>query len=76
MNTMKLLSVCVGEPREVVVDDRLVRTSIFKSPVTGRTCRSMVDGPRRSTRIHTSTTRSGANSFPASIFARAISAKT
>jgi MOSC domain-containing protein YiiM len=36
MNTMKLLSVCVGEPREVVVDDRLVRTSIFKSPVTGR----------------------------------------
>ena len=36
MNTMKLLSVCVGEPREVVVDDRLVRTSIFKAPVTGR----------------------------------------
>jgi MOSC domain-containing protein YiiM len=33
---MKLMSVNVGEPREVVVDDRLVRTSIFKSPVTGR----------------------------------------
>ncbi len=33
---MKVLSVSVGQPREVVVDDRLVRTSIFKSPVTGR----------------------------------------
>ncbi len=33
---MKLLAVSVGEPREVVVEDRLVRTSIFKSPVTGR----------------------------------------
>ena len=33
---MKVLSVNVGQPREVVVDDRLVRTSIFKSPVTGR----------------------------------------
>jgi MOSC domain-containing protein YiiM len=28
--------VSVGAPREVVVDDRVVRTSIFKSPVTGR----------------------------------------
>jgi MOSC domain-containing protein YiiM len=33
---MKVLAVSVGEPREIVVDDRLVRTSIFKSPVTGR----------------------------------------
>jgi MOSC domain-containing protein YiiM len=33
---VKVLSVSVGQPREVVVDDRLVRTSIFKSPVTGR----------------------------------------
>lgn len=33
---MRLLSVSVGAPREVVVDDRVVRTSIFKSPVTGR----------------------------------------
>jgi MOSC domain-containing protein YiiM len=33
---MKLLAVSVGEPREIVVEDRLVRTSIFKSPVTGR----------------------------------------
>lgn len=33
---MKLLSVNVGQPREVVVDDSLVRTSIFKSPVSGR----------------------------------------
>ena len=36
MNIMKLLAVSVGEPREVVADDHLVRTSIFKSPVTGR----------------------------------------
>ena len=33
---MKVLSVNVGQPREVVVDDRLVRTSIFKSPASGR----------------------------------------
>ena len=33
---MQLLSVNVGMPREVVAGDRLVRTSIFKSPVTGR----------------------------------------
>jgi MOSC domain-containing protein YiiM len=33
---MKVLSVSVGQPREVVADDRLVRTSIFKSPVAGR----------------------------------------
>jgi MOSC domain-containing protein YiiM len=33
---VKVLSVSVGQPREVVVDDRLVRTSIFKSPVSGR----------------------------------------
>jgi len=33
---MKLLSVNVGLPREVVSGDRLVLTSIFKSPVTGR----------------------------------------
>jgi MOSC domain-containing protein YiiM len=33
---VQLLSVNVGLPREVVAGDRLVRTSIFKSPVTGR----------------------------------------
>jgi MOSC domain-containing protein YiiM len=33
---MKVLTVSVGQPREVVADDRLVRTSIFKSPVSGR----------------------------------------
>lgn len=33
---MRLLSVNVGLPRDVVAGDRLVRTSIFKSPVTGR----------------------------------------
>jgi MOSC domain-containing protein YiiM len=36
MKSVKLLAVSVGQPREVVVDDRLVRTSIFKSPVAGR----------------------------------------
>ena len=36
MNVMKVLSVSVGQPREVAADHRLVRTSIFKSPVTGR----------------------------------------
>jgi MOSC domain-containing protein YiiM len=33
---VKVLSVSVGQPREVLVDDRLVRTSIFKSPAAGR----------------------------------------
>ena len=33
---MRVLSVNVGLPREVVAEDRLVLTSIFKSPVTGR----------------------------------------
>ena len=33
---MKVRSVSVGRPREVFADDRLVRTSIFKSPVAGR----------------------------------------
>ena len=33
---VKVLSVSVGQPREVVVDNRLVRTSIFKSPAPGR----------------------------------------
>ena len=36
MESVKVLAVSVGQPREVVVDDRLVRTSIFKSPVAGR----------------------------------------
>jgi MOSC domain-containing protein YiiM len=34
---MQVLSVNVGLPREVRDGDRVVRTSIFKSPVTGRT---------------------------------------
>jgi MOSC domain-containing protein YiiM len=34
--SVKVLSVSVGVPRVVVVDDRLVRTSIFKSPARGR----------------------------------------
>jgi MOSC domain-containing protein YiiM len=33
---VKLLSVNVGLPRDVVAGDRVVRTSIFKLPVTGR----------------------------------------
>jgi len=34
---MKILSVNVGLPRAVAAGDRLVHTSIFKSPVAGRT---------------------------------------
>jgi MOSC domain-containing protein YiiM len=33
---VQVLSVNVGLPRDVAVGDRLVRTSIFKSPVSGR----------------------------------------
>ena len=33
---MKLLSVNVGQPREVLYKGRMVATSIFKSPVSGR----------------------------------------
>jgi MOSC domain-containing protein YiiM len=33
---VRVISVNVGLPREVVAGDRLVRTSIFKAPVTGR----------------------------------------
>ena len=36
MNVVRVLSVNVGRPREVVAGDRIVRTSIFKSPVAGR----------------------------------------
>ena len=36
---MQVLCVSVGEPRDVVVDGRTVRTSIFKS-------RSAADSPR------------------------------
>lgn len=36
MSTMKLLSVNVGLPREVLWKGKLVRTSIFKAPVNGR----------------------------------------
>lgn len=36
MDIMRVRSVSVGQPREVVGQDRLVRTSIFKSPVAGR----------------------------------------
>jgi MOSC domain-containing protein YiiM len=32
----RVLCVSVGQPREVVDGDQMVRTSIFKSPVTGR----------------------------------------
>ena len=33
---MKLLSICVGLPREIDWKGKPVRTSIFKTPVTGR----------------------------------------
>jgi len=33
---MKLISVNVGLPREIIVDGKIVRTSIWKSPIQGR----------------------------------------
>jgi hypothetical protein len=34
--SMKILSICVGLPREIDWKGKPVRTSIFKTPVTGR----------------------------------------
>ena len=47
---MKLLSVNVGLPREIEWNGRVVRTSIFKEPVTGRVrvTRLNVDGDQQS----------------------------
>jgi MOSC domain-containing protein YiiM len=47
---MKLLSVNVGLPREIEWNGRIVRTSIFKEPVTGRVrvARLNVDGDQQS----------------------------
>ena len=47
---MKLLSVNVGLPREIEWNGRIVRTSIFKEPVTGRVrvTRLNVDGDQQS----------------------------
>ena len=36
LGTMKLLSVNVGLPREVEWNGKIIRTSIFKAPVSGR----------------------------------------
>jgi MOSC domain-containing protein YiiM len=35
---MRLVSVNVGKPREILHDGELVRTAIFKDPVSGRVC--------------------------------------
>ena len=47
---MKLLSVNVGLPREIEWNGKIVRTSIFKEPVTGRVrvARLNVDGDQQS----------------------------
>jgi MOSC domain-containing protein YiiM len=47
---MKLLSVNVGLPREIEWNGKIVRTSIFKTPVTGRVhvARLNVDGDQQS----------------------------
>ena len=46
---MKIISVNVGLPREIVHDGRMIRTSIFKSPVAGRVrVRALnIDGDRQ-----------------------------
>ncbi len=46
---MKVLSVNVGEPRQVIVNGRTVATGIFKHPIAGRVCvRSRnIDGDRQ-----------------------------
>jgi MOSC domain-containing protein YiiM len=48
--SMKLLSVNVGLPREIEWNGKIVRTSIFKEPVTGRVriARLNVDGDQQS----------------------------
>src|SRR5262245_32380179 len=47
---MKLLSVNVGLPREVEWNGRIIRTSIFKAPVSGRVrvTKLNVDGDQQS----------------------------
>ena len=47
---MKLLSVSVGLPREIEWKDKIVRTSIFKAPVSGpvRVAKLNVDGDQQS----------------------------
>jgi MOSC domain-containing protein YiiM len=79
MSPLKLLSVNVGMPREVDWQGRLVRTSIFKSPVLGpvRVTTLNLEGDAQSDLtvhggvhkavmpIHLSTTCSGARKFPA-----------
>ena len=47
---MKLLSVNIGLPREIEWNGRIVRTSIFKEPITGRVrvARLNVDGDQQS----------------------------
>lgn len=52
---MKVLSINVGQPREVPWDGQIVRTSIFKTPVEGpvRLRRHNLDGDRQSDqRVH------------------------
>jgi MOSC domain-containing protein YiiM len=79
MSPLKLLSVNVGMPREVDWQGRLVRTSIFKSPVSGpvRVTTLNLEGDeqsdltvhggsiKQSMPTHLSTTGSGAKKFPA-----------
>ena len=71
MSPLKLLSVNVGMPREVDWQGRLVRTSIFKSPVWGpvRVRTLNLEGDEQSDLTvhamptHLSTTHSGARKF-------------
>src|SRR5205823_10943636 len=86
----KLLSINVGLPREIEWKRKVVRTSIFKEPVTGRirVTRLNVNGDqqsdltvheesiRRFTLIHQNVTCSGAGSFLARTSRREFSART
>ena len=79
MSALKLLSINVGMPREVDWHGRLVRTSIFKSPVLGAVRVATLNLEAMSSQIspctagsirqsmptHLSTTHSGASKFPA-----------
>ena len=78
MSALKLLSVNVGMPHEVDWHGRLVRTSIFKSPVFGpvrvatlnlegdeQSDLTVHGGVKQSMPTHPSTTHSGSRKFPA-----------
>ena len=87
---MKLLSICVGLPREIDWKGKPVRTSIFKTPVTGRipvTKLNLKGDQQSDLSVHggidklfmlilRNITLSGANNFLESIYRGALSERT